>query len=88
MTRDKIILGGFEQWVEYNERLCSVIIFGSATAKHGVHLDVFGSKGHKHINNFFINTQNFGSIEHLKLTKEETTQINEYINQKDLVVTN
>lgn len=68
MKRDKIILGGFEQWVEYNERLCCITIFGFETAKHGVVLDVFGSIGHKYIN--------VGVV----LTDQEKTELNNYIN--------
>jgi hypothetical protein len=76
--RDKIILGGFEQWVEYNERLCCITIFGFETAKHGLHLDVMGIEGHKHVNGFI-------SIG-VSLTDQEKKELNNYIN--NLVVTN
>ena len=83
MTRDKIILGGFEQWVEYNPELCCITIFGFETAKHGLHLDVMGMDGHKHVNGF-IHTGAFGGS--ARLTQQEEKELNNYIN--NLVVTN
>ena len=81
MTREKIILGGFETWVEYNVRLCYITLFGFESAKHGLGFDVMGMDGHKYINNFFYNKQNFGSIEHLKLTEQEKKELANYINK-------
>jgi hypothetical protein len=80
MTRTKIILGGFETWVEYNVKLCCITLFGSDIAKHGVGFDVMGLDGHKYINNFFCSRMNFGSMEHLKLTDQEKKELNNYIN--------
>jgi hypothetical protein len=80
MIRDKIILGGFEQWVEYDQRKSCITLFGSETAKHGVSLDVLGMIGHKYINNFLYNECMFGHIEHLKLTEQEEKELNNYIN--------
>lgn len=77
MRRDKIILGGFEQWVEYNERLCSLTIFGFETAKHGVEVDVMGMKGHRHVTNLLFNG---GLSGHAKLTEQEQKELNNYIN--------
>lgn len=81
MKREKIMLGGYEQWVEYSERLCNIAIFNFETAKHGLHLDVMGMKGHKHVNGF-IYTGSFGGS--ARLTEQEAKELNEYINQKDL----
>jgi hypothetical protein len=86
MTRDKVILGGFEQWVEYDPILCCVTLFGFETAKHGVRLDVMGSDGHKYVNNFWCNTTNFGHVERMKLTEQEKKDLNYYIN--NLVISN
>lgn len=77
--RDKIILGGFEQWVEYNEPLCQVTIFGFETAKHGVGLDVMGTDNNKHVNGF-IYTGPFGG--HASLTEQEVKELNNYINNE------
>lgn len=78
--RDKLIIGGFEQWVEYDKRLCMITIFGFETAKHGLHLDVIGMEGHKHINNF-IYTGPFGGRP--KLTEQEVNELNNYINNEE-----
>ena len=86
MTREKIILGGFETWVEYDKTKCCITLFGMAAAKHGLVLDVMGMDGHKYINNFFCNTHMFGHTEHLKLTDQEKKELNNYIN--NLVVSN
>lgn len=77
--RDKVILGGFEQWVEYNEPLCQVTIFGFETAKHGVGLVVMGMKGHKYVTNFLFNG---GLSGHAKLTEQEVKELNNYINNE------
>jgi hypothetical protein len=72
MTREKIILGGFETWVEYNQPHCYVALFGSDTAKHGVVLDVMGLDGHKQVNGFISKDA--------KLTEQEKKELNNYIN--------
>jgi hypothetical protein len=81
MSREKITLGGYELWVEYDERLCCITIFDFETAKHGLNLDVMGMKGYKHVNGF-IYTGPFGGS--ARLTKQEEKELNDYINQKDL----
>lgn len=78
MKRVKLILGGFETWVEYNVILCCVTLFGFETAKHGLVLDVMGLDGHKHVNGFI-------SIG-VGLTDQEKKELNNYIN--NLVVSN
>jgi hypothetical protein len=83
-NREKITLGGFETWVEYNQRLCGITLFGFETAKYGLHFDVMGSDGHKYINNFIYNQCNFGHNEHLKLTEQEAKELNSYINKNHL----
>lgn len=77
--RDKIVLGGFEQWVEYYEHLCCIKIFGFETAKHSLILDVMGSDGHKYVKNF-IDTGLFGG--HAQLTEQEVNELNNYINNE------
>jgi hypothetical protein len=71
MIRTKLILGGFEQWVEYNERLCCITIFGFETAKHGLVLDVMGVKGNAYVS---------GSAP----TEQEKKELNNYINNLEL----
>lgn len=82
MTRDKLILGGFEQWVEYDQRKSCITLFGFETAQHGLILDVMG----KHVNGFIglASPYSGGSI---RLTKQEESEINQYILQKSLEVT-
>jgi hypothetical protein len=77
--RDKIILGDFETWVEYNQHLCNVALFGFETSKHGVHFDVMGIDGHKHVNGFI-------SIG-VRLTKQERTELDSYINKNHIYET-
>jgi len=75
--REKIILGGYETWVEYNERWCCITLFGFETAKHGLVLDVMGIDGHKQVNGFI-------SIG-VSLTEKERKELNYYINKNLLV---
>lgn len=77
--RKKIMLGDYDTWIEYNERLCCVTLFGFETAKHGLVLDVMGIDGHKQVNGFI-------SIG-VSLTEKERKELNDYIN-KNLVVSN
>jgi hypothetical protein len=77
IKREKIVLGGFETWVEYNQRLCNITLFGFETAKCGLHFDVMGMDGHKHVNGF-IYTGPFGG--HASLTEQEKKELNNYIN--------
>jgi len=84
--RDKLILGGFETWVEYDARLCCVNLFGFETAKIPLTLDVMGMKGHRHVNGFIYNTTQFGQGGHASLTEQEKKELNYYIH--NLEVTN
>ncbi len=77
--REKLIIGGFENWVEYNERLCCLTLFGIESSKHGAVLDVFGLKGHKHVSNFIYNGGYGG---HAKLSEQEQKELNNYINDE------
>ena len=72
MKRDKIILGGFEQWVEYDEAKCCITIFGFETAQKGLVVDVMGSEGHKYVDDFIT----YGVC----LTEQEVKELNNYIN--------
>lgn len=77
--REKLVIGGFETWVEYNGRLCSLILFGIESSKHGVVLDVMGLAGHKYVTKFIYNGGYGG---HAKLTEQEQKELNNYINNE------
>jgi len=69
--REKIVLGGFETWIEYNVAWCCITLFGSETAKHGLAFDVMGMDGHKYVNGFI-------SIG-VSLTEQEKTELKNYL---------
>lgn len=73
--RKKIILNGFEQWVEFDRQLCLVTIYGSETAKHGIFYDVFGSGTNLH-----VGKSGWGGNELVNLTEQERTELNNHIN--------
>jgi hypothetical protein len=77
ITREKIVLGEFETWVEYNVAWCCITLFGFETAKHGLAFDVMGTNGHKHVNGFI-------SIG-VGLTEQEKTELDSYINKSHIV---
>jgi len=70
--REKILLGGFETWIEYNVAQCCIILFGFETAKHGLVLNVMGIDGHKYVNGFI----EIGA----RLTEQERTELKNYLN--------
>jgi hypothetical protein len=75
--REKMVLGGFETWVEYDQPRCCVTLFGFETAKHGLGFDVMGTDNNKHVNGF-IYTGPFGG--HASLTEQEKKELNNYLN--------
>lgn len=71
--REKIILGGYEHWIEYHADLCCIKLFGFETATCPLVIDVLGSDGNLYVTD---------SI----LTEQEKKELNNYVN--NLVVTN
>lgn len=75
MKRNKITLGGFEQWVEFDRQLCLVTIYESETAKNGIFYDVFGSG-----TNLSVAKSGWGGSELIYLTEEERKELNTHLN--------
>jgi len=74
MTRNKIILGGFDTWIEIRDS-CTILLFAFETAKHAMFIDVMGAIGYKYIPNGYM------------LTEQERKELSNYIN-KNLVIPN
>lgn len=72
-TRKKILLGGYETWVELRDE-CTVMLFGFETATVPLTFDVMGDIGHKKVNGFISSG--------VSLTEQEKTELNNHINQE------
>ncbi len=70
--REKMVLGGFETWVEYDQPRCCVTLFGFETAKHGLIIDVMGTDNNKHVSGPFGGQAS--------LTEQEKKGLNNYLN--------
>ncbi len=67
--REQINLGGFPTWIEVKDS-CTILLFGSATAKHGKVVDVMGDDGKKYIPDGYM------------LTEQEKKELGAYLNKK------
>lgn len=55
--REKIILGGFEQWVEYHVKSSDIRIYGFETAKCPLIIDVMGGKENPYVTDNILTDQ-------------------------------